>query len=229
MLHVLMGATMAAMAVVIATRITASAAAGAVAGALVALDPALVLYEAYALYPTLCAFLVMVMFLALVKAGSEGRTGPLLVAIAALSVLVLTRSLFHLALLVPAVAGAVALARRRRLVLVWGAAFALLPAGWYGKNLVQDGFFGASSWYGMGLWRVALFRYERADVDPLLREGSLDRIVTVPPFSPPSRYRVLGYEGISEVSVALTRRFPQRQRSRHLGRLRRCCSAAHRC
>jgi len=126
LLHLLMGA---AMAVLIATRLTASVAAGVVAGALVALDPALVLYEAYALYETLCAFLVMVMFLALVKAGPEGRTGPLLVVLAALSVLVLTRSLFHLALLVPAVAGAAVLARRPRLVLVWGAAFALLPAG----------------------------------------------------------------------------------------------------
>ena len=199
LLHVLMGAATAAMAVLIATRLTTSVAAGVVAGVLVALDPALVLYEAYALYETLCAFLVMVMFLALVKAGPEGRTGPLLVALAALSVLVLTRSLFHLALLVPAVAGAAALARRPRLVLAWGAAFALLPAGWYGKNLIQEGFFGASSWYGMGLWRVALFRYERADVGPLLREGSLDRIVTVPPFSPPSRYRVLGYDRLSDV------------------------------
>ena len=198
-LHVLMGGAMAAMAVLIGARLTASVLAGIVAGALVALDPALVLYEAYALYETLCAFLVMVMVLAVAKAAPEGRAGPLLVALAALSVLVLTRSLFHLALLVPAVVGAAALARRPRLVLAWGVALALLPAAWYGKNLAQGGFFGASSWYGIGLWRVALFRYEPADVDPLLREGTLDRIVTIPPFSLPSRYRTLGYDRVSDV------------------------------
>ena len=199
LLHVLMGAAIAAMAVLIATRLTGNVFAGVVAGALVALDPALVLYEAYALYETLCAFLVMVMFLAVVRATPEGRTVPLLVGLAALSALVLTRSLFHLALLVPAVVGAAALARRRRLVFAWGVAFALLPAAWYGKNFVQGGFFGASSWYGIGLWRVALFRYERADVDPLLRQGTLDRIVTVPPFSLPSRYRPLGYDQFSDI------------------------------
>ena len=199
LLHVLLGAAIAAMAVLIAARLTASVAAAVVAGALVALDPALVLYEAYALYEVQCAFLIMVTFLAVVMGGAEGRSRPLLVALAALSLLVLTRSFFHLALLVPAVVGAAALARRRRLVLAWGAAFALLPAAWYGKNLVQQGFIGASSWYGMGLWRVALFGYQRDEVDPLLRGGALDRIVTVPPFSPPSRYRALGYDQLSDV------------------------------
>jgi hypothetical protein len=132
-----------------------------------------------------------------VRAGPEGRTGPLIAALAAITALVLTRSVYHLALLVPFVVGAAALARRRNLVLAVGAALALLPAGWYAKNLVDYGFFGASSWYGMGLWRVALFRYQGEELVPLLDE--LDPVAMVEAFSPPSRYRSFGYVGSSDV------------------------------
>jgi hypothetical protein len=111
---------------------------------------------------------------------------------------VLTRSVYHVALLIPVVIGAAALARRRDLVLAVGVALALLPAGWYAKNLVTYGFFGGSSWYGMGLWRTALFRYDGEDLAPVLQR--LDPVVMVTPFSPPSRYRSLGYQGISEVA-----------------------------
>lgn len=192
-LHVAMGAGMAALAVLIAAELTGSAAAGAAAGLLVALDPAVVLYEAFALYELLCAFILMAGFYALLRAGPAGRTRPLLAAVAALAALVLTRSLYHLAVMVPAVAGATALARSRRTVLAASLALGLLPAGWYVKNLAQYGFFGASSWYGMGLWRVALFRYTDDELAPLLRAGRLSRVVTVPPFSPPSEYRRFGY------------------------------------
>ena len=86
-------------------------------------------------------------------------------------------------------------------MLAVGLAFTLLPAAWYAKNLPQYGFFGGSSWYGMGLWRVALFRYRSAEVSPLLASGALDPIVTIAPFSPPSRYRRLGYDRASDVPL----------------------------
>ena len=199
--HIALGAGMAALAVVIAARLTGSAIAGAVAGALVALNPALVLYEAYALYEVLCAFLLMVAFWMVLRAGPEGRTGPLLVAVAAIAALVLTRSLYHVAVMLPAVAGATLLARNRRVVLVGALALALLPLGWYAKNRVQSGFFGGSSWYGMGLWRVALFRYQPADLAPLAADGGLDPVVGILAFSPPSAYRRLGYDRESSVPL----------------------------
>ena len=171
LLHVGMGAAAAGLAVLIAGRLTGSVAAAAVAGALVALDPALVMYEAYALYEMLCALLIMLAVYGLTRAAPAGRTGPLVLALAALTALVLTRSLYHLALLAVAVVGAAALARRRHLVLACGVALAFVPAGWYAKNLVQYGFFGVSSWYGIGLWRVALFRYESEELTPLLADA----------------------------------------------------------
>jgi hypothetical protein len=117
----------------------------------------------------------------------------------AIAALVLTRSLYHVVLLAAAVAAAVGLAGDRRRVLVAGLAIALLPAAWYAKNSVQYGFFGGSSWYGMGLWRVALFRYRSAEVSPLIAAGVLDPVVVVVPFSDPSEYRRLGYTRTSDV------------------------------
>lgn len=196
--HVLLGAALAALAVRVAAGLTGSLLAGAVAGALVALDPALVLYEAFPLYEVLCAFLVMLTLWAVVRAGPEGKTRPLAVALAALGALVLTRSLYHVAIMIPAVAAAM-LARNRRAVLAIGLAATLLPAGWYAKNLAQNGFFGGSSWYGMGLWRVTLFRYRNAELAPMAISGELDPIVSAPPFSTPSRYRPLGYDRVSDI------------------------------
>ena len=197
--HIVLGSALAALGVLVAARLTGSLVAGAVAGALVALDPALVLYEAFALYEVLCAFLVMLTLWAFVRAGPEGKARPLILALSALSALVLTRSLYHVAIMVPAVGAAALLARNRRAVLAIGLALTLVPAGWYAKNLVQSGFFGGSSWYGMGLWRAALFRYRSAELAPLAASGALDPVVSAPPFSPPSRYRPLGYDLTSDI------------------------------
>jgi hypothetical protein len=198
-LHIALGSAMAALAVLAAARLTGSLIAGTVAGALVALDPAVVLYEAYALYELLCAFLIVLAFWATTRAAPEGRTRPLLLAVGVLAALVLTRSLYHLAVMAGAVVGAAALARDRRTVLVGALALGLLPAGWYVKNLEQHGFFGASSWYGMGLWRTALFRWPGTELTPLLRAGQLDPVVSILPFSPPSRNRAHGYDRSSPV------------------------------
>ena len=200
-LNIGLGAAISAMAVLIAHRATRSTAAAAAAGALVALDPALVMYEAYALYEVFCAFLVMGAVLALALGAPRGSARPLLVSVACVAALVLTRSLYHLVVLLVAVAAATALARSRRLVLVGGLACALLPAGWYTKNLAQYGFFGSSSWYGIGLWRIALFRYDPSTLLPLLLDGTFRPVVQLSPFTTPSRYQALGYRGTSDIPL----------------------------
>jgi hypothetical protein len=200
-LHVVLGAAIAGMAVLLARRLTGSAVAAAVAGVLVALDPALVMYEAYALYEVFCAFLVMGAVLAVARGAPTGETRPLLVSLACLTALVLTRSLYHLSILLAAVAVLTALARSRRLVLTAGLACALLPAGWYAKNVVQYGFFGSSSWYGIGLWRIALFRYDTDALLPSLLDGTFRPVVQLSPFTLPSRYQPMGYRGTSDVPL----------------------------
>jgi hypothetical protein len=200
-LHVGLGAASAAMAVLLTHRLTRSNAAAAIAGALVALDPALVMYEAYALYEIFCAALILAAVLACARGASTGATRPLLLALACLTALVLTRSLYHLVVLLAAVAAATALARSRRVVLAAGLALALLPAGWYAKNLAQYGFFGASSWYGIGLWRIAIFGHDTGALLPLLLDGTLRPVVQLSPFTPPSRYQALGFRATSDLPL----------------------------
>lgn len=198
-LHIALGSATSALVVVITARLTASRNAGIVAGLIVALDPALFLFESWVLYEVICAFLVIVIVWEILAAGPEGQTQHLLVALGAATALVLTRSLYHLAFLGPAIAVTSAVARRRRLVFAAGLAMALAPAAWSAKNFEQAGFFGSSSWYGLGLWRVVLFRYGADELNPLLRRGELDPVVTLAPFTPPSRYRPLGYVLESDV------------------------------
>jgi hypothetical protein len=200
-LHVALGAAIAAMAVLLAHRLTRSTVVAGVAGALVALDPALVMYEAYALYEIFCAFLMLGAVLALARGAPTGATRPLLAALACVTALVLTRSLYHLVVVIAALAAMTALARSRRVVLVAGLGLALLPAGWYGKNLVQHGFFGSSSWYGIGLWRIALYGHDTNALLPLLLDGTLRPVVQLSPFTPPSRYQTMGYRRAGAVPL----------------------------
>jgi hypothetical protein len=46
-----------------------------------------------------------------------------------------------------------------------------LPTGWYAKNAAQYGFFGASSWMGMGLHHVILPQVKTTDLKPLHERG----------------------------------------------------------
>ena len=171
------------------------------AGLAVALHPALFLYEAFALYTTLVACLVLLAAYQLTQKDHTPGTSAL-GFVAVMSALILTRSVFHLILL----AGVIPLAllvmgrpsRRQLTVLVF---LALLPTGWYVKNRVQYGFLGASSWYGMGLWRNALFGQDGAVLRELSEEGAFSAVATLPPFALPSAYEEMGFTAQSEVPV----------------------------
>jgi hypothetical protein len=121
----------------------------------------------------------------------------------ALNLLVLTRSLYHVALLAPVI-GAVGLLERaqwKRWVTI-GLAITLLSSSWYVKNAVRFGFFGASSWAGQSLWRIARAFQPRHDMRRYRQAGLLDPIVfRKPVMSRPSRYRDLGFTKTSDSPV----------------------------
>lgn len=199
--HIGLGAAVAAMALLVVGRATGSRRVALAVGLLVALHPALFLYEAYALYTTFVTFLVTLA--AYLLSGAERSDaapwGPVwfLVAISALT---LTRSVYHLVYLLALTPLAVALVgrptRRQWIVMVFAL---LLPVGWYAKNKVQYGFFGASSWYGMGLWRTALFRQNSDVLLELRDEGLIETVARLEAFTPPVAYRGLGFEEESDV------------------------------
>jgi hypothetical protein len=175
---------------------------GVAAGLTVALHPSMFLFEAYALYAIQVAFLIL-LAARLLSGASEEHGNPwrwVVGFFGVVSALILTRSLYHLVLLAAALPLALFVwGRPTRRTLVTLGVIVLLPTAWYGKNAVQFGFFGGSSWYGMGLWRSALFQQ---DIDPLnqaLAEGRLDPVVRVAPFSQPSGYASLGYTQTSDI------------------------------
>ncbi|MDH5591024.1 MAG: hypothetical protein OEZ37_13320, partial [Gemmatimonadota bacterium] len=172
------------------------------AGLAMAVHPALFLYEAYALYTILGMFLVTLGAYLLVLASRRGNASFALGFIAVIVALTLTRSLFHVILLAAAVPLALraggGFGRRQWIV---AALLCLVPLAWYGKNRAQAGFFGGSSWYGMGLWRVALYGQSPARLDSLYREGRFSDVVTRTPFSIPSEYRAMGFDATSTVPL----------------------------
>jgi hypothetical protein len=142
------------------------------------LDPSLYLYEAFVLYTLPSAFLAMACAACLARAGSDPpRRGRwLALFFVCLNALFLTRSLYHVIVLVPAfvIAGAVARERWRR-ALAMGFLISLSSLGWYAKNQVQFGFFGSSSWGGLSLWKIAsVTDCAKAKIPRLEAEGVLD-------------------------------------------------------
>ena len=208
-LNIALGAAIVVLVLDLVTRHTGRRRWGLAAAVAMALHPALFLYEAYALYTVLVAFLVLLAARLLSSATEKGASWwPLVGFVATISALVLTRSLYHLVLFVGVLPLVVILRGRPplrpSLVL---ALLVLIPAGWYGKNAVQHGFFGGSGWYGMGLWKTALFLQDNNVLNQAYLGGELDPVVRLVPFSPPSSYVDLGYA--RETPVALLSRDDQ--------------------
>jgi len=121
------------------------------------LSPDWLLYCSWANYtfPVMAYLLVLVW---LTCRFHRTREPALLLALATLlNGLMLTRSLFHLVLFGLPFCGLVLLFHRdqwRRAAVLLLLPTLLLTGGWYVKNSIQFGFFGASSWSNLGLMRV---------------------------------------------------------------------------
>ena len=201
-LHIALGAMIAGMCVQIVGRVTRAPRVALVAGLVVALHPALFLFEAYALYTIAAAFLITSAAYLVTRAQEDPSGRAALGFVAVVVALLMTRSLYHLIVLLGVVPLALLLIgrpTRRQLALLL--VLALFPTAWYGKNQIQYGFFGASSWYGIGLWRTALFDQDRTVLDDLYDSGTLSPVVRVEASSPPIEYRHLGYDDESPIPV----------------------------
>lgn len=181
---------------------------------LLAANPALLLFEAYPFYTLPSAFLVVAALWCLCRA-TRGATAAWRVRwsiafVLALNLLILMRSLYHLVVLVPAIALVCVLAGERwRRVLVATLVVSLLSLGWYGKNAAIFGFFGGSSWLGLNLWKIATWTTsdeEEAELRGELREAARrgevhPAVALVQDFEKPSRYRRFGFVDTSDVAT----------------------------
>lgn len=179
-------------------------AAAAVIGLLLAALPSLVLYEAYSLYESITLFLVtLIAFCASLYATRRTLLTAVATA-AALNLLMLTRSSFHLALIVPIAAVLLIAARDRRLRMALFIVLVTLPTiGWYAKNEAIFGFFGASSWMGMNLFRASVRNLEPHQLEDYVASGAISQMTVDQPkgFRRPELYRPYGYVKTSPIYV----------------------------
>jgi len=168
-----------------------------------ALTPSLFLFEAFVLYTLLAAFLVVVSVFWLSLFTLRKRRVFLYAFVLSVNLLILTRSVYHVAILLPVIVVACTLAEKRwKEALAVSLVFSLASVGWYGKNHFMFGFFGASSWAGQSLWKVARRHYTDAELRSFAENGVVDPVVVeLRAFERPARYVKYGFDATSDVEV----------------------------
>ncbi len=217
-----------------------------IAALLFSLQPSLFLYEAFMLYTLLTSFLITLSVLCLVLFQLRKSYLYLYLWILCLSLMILTRGIYHpiiLLLAIPMVGilaagkhsgddntgvqnafwtpvqvsskesgGTLPQPGNRRpsisankswlKVLAVSLLISMLSVGWYGKNYVQYGFFGSSSWAGLNLWRIAGHDYSESELKALVKRGVLDEmVVNLDVFSPLEKYADYGFTQTSNIDL----------------------------
>jgi uncharacterized membrane protein len=198
--YMLLGAIMVGLLYVVLYQLTSNRLYSVVVGVLLALYPAILLYEAYFLYSLPVAFLIALSVAMLSFFSLYQKNSFLIAFIFCINILILTRSAYHILLLVPAMAVAwLAVRTEPQRVLTIAFLICLLSVGWYSKNQVQFGFWGSSSWVGMNLFRAAEADYGNNELKALADEGVIDELTGyVKPMARPSVYSEFGYATNSE-------------------------------
>jgi 4-amino-4-deoxy-L-arabinose transferase-like glycosyltransferase len=173
------------------------------AALIISLNPVIFLYEAFVLYTLLTAFLVVAALFSLMRYCETSKLSRLLLFILLINTLALTRSAYHAILLVPIlVLGGIIAGKRWRRFLILALLVCLPTLGWYAKNQVKFGFFGASSWMGSNMWRSVAADYSKKELRALHKEGVIEAdAVARKYFDPPSDFVDLGYNKTSDVDV----------------------------
>jgi predicted membrane channel-forming protein YqfA (hemolysin III family) len=164
-------------------------------------SPAFLLYENWFSYAYPSAACNVIAAYCLVRYLRTERWGYGVGCFTAASVLVLVNSTYQIEwLIVPLVVVCVVLRHRWRRAVVVAAVPLLVVVSWYAKDLAMFGTTTTSSWLGMNLARMVLFRAPPAQIRQLQRQGTLNGLASVTPFSPPDlyvpRYARLGHTGV---------------------------------
>ncbi len=147
--HVIFGILMCLMTYHVLWRLLQNKGAAVFVSLLLALNPSYFLYEALGLYTMFTAFLLMTAAFCLVLFRDQKLNRYLYIFILCINLLILVRSVYHIAILIPALGLILVLAERNgRRVLAGSLLICLLSFGWYGKNLLVNQSFSSSSWLG---------------------------------------------------------------------------------
>ena len=169
----------------------------------IAFYPTLILYEAYILYTLFVTFLISTSVFFLSRFEESNQKLFLLAMVFSINLVILTRSIFHLFILIPILILVTILKKHHWKILLLSAfAISLLAIVWYGKNSAKFDFFGASSWYGLNLWRIAYRGYSDTELRDLVNQDIIDEwVVETEVFRPPSDYAIYGFDKSSEIEA----------------------------
>jgi hypothetical protein len=167
--------------------------AAAIAGvSVVAVSPLVMSYENTVTYEYPTAMLIVLSALAALRLAQHKQLRILVGLTILLTIVVLTRALFHPIWLIAVLVTTVAISLPRRLWLK-ASLVLLIPAlfvgGTFAKNQVLFGDATLSSWFGMNLGRGVLSPMPRSDLMDLIRQHRVTQSALVPPLSPYAAYR----------------------------------------
>jgi hypothetical protein len=169
---------------ILTLRLAGSRPAAIVATGLLVFSPSFVQYENWLMYTFPAATLLTISALMLHQYLATRATRWAVAFFTVLAILLMTRSIFHLAWMVLVTALlAVILRRWWRQVLFAAAAPLLVVALWYGKNYYYFGTFSASSAAGLGFGNITTLMVEREQLYRLFQAGRLS------PYALVSRYQ----------------------------------------
>jgi hypothetical protein len=202
--NVLLGGLLSALVYVVAIHLTSRRSIAVVWALILSLNPSLFLYEAYILYTLISAFLVFLNLSCVLWHKRTRSEAALYCFVGSLNLLILTRSVYHVVLIPVALIFVWLISERngrtRRILICTAICF--LSLSWYAKNYSLFGFFGASSWSGMGLWRIASADYTSDELHDLSEAGILDSVVVERSiFLLPHEYEAYGFQKSSQIAV----------------------------
>jgi hypothetical protein len=145
--------------------------------------PAFVAYENWLFYSLPVAALLALAAVWFDRALATGRTRDGFLFLAILTVICGSRSLYHLAYLLGAVALLALGWRDGRRALIAAAVPVLLVVTLYAKNKVLFGHFAASTWTGMSLGHLTIDPLPRTEAERLVAAGTLSPASARPAFS----------------------------------------------
>jgi hypothetical protein len=148
-----------------------------------ATSPAFVAYENWLFYSLPVAALLALAAVWFDRALATGRTRDGFVFLAILTVICGSRSLYHLAYLLGAVALLALGWQHGRRALIAAAVPVLLVVSLYAKNKVRFGHFAASTWTGMSLGHLTIDPLPRTEAERLVAAGTLSPASAWPAFS----------------------------------------------
>ncbi len=203
-INVLLGGLLSALIYLMAVHFTSRRSVAVVWAVILSLNPSLYLYEAYILYTLISAFLVVLNVSCVLWHEQTRSEAALYCFVGSLNLLILTRSVYHVMLIPVALVFVWLISERSgraRKILIC-TAICFLSLSWYVKNYALFGFFGASSWSGMGLWKIASADYSPEELQELSTAGVIEPMVVERLiFQPPSEYEVYGFRQRSQIAV----------------------------